>query len=88
MLSKDFQSLSAGARLLYMSMAMEAAGKIEFEFPLSVAVNHGFSESSFRRYAKELINAEFITSNSGRATREPNRYRFTEKWKVGGKTKQ
>ena len=71
-----------------MSMAMEAAGKFDFEFPLSVAINHGFHESSFRRYTKELINADFITANSGMATREPNRYRFTEKWKINGKAKQ
>lgn len=80
--SKAYQSLSSGAVRLYFAMAMEASGKIEFQFPLSVAKKHGFSQASFRRYITELEKSKFITINSGRTTREPNIYRFSFLWKL------
>ena len=81
LLSKKFQKISQGARLLYFAMAMESAGKIEFVFPLKQATKHGFKEMSFRRYIKELTDSGFITVTSGANTREPNIYKFSFEWK-------
>ena len=80
--SKAFQELSTGARALYLCMAMEAAGRIEFMLTLSTAKKLGFSQASFRRYVAELAEKGFISINSGRTTREPNIYRFILRWKL------
>ena len=81
-MSKEWQELSAGARLLYLSMAMEAAGLQQFVFPLAVAKKHGFCAGSFRRYIPELIEHGFIELvKSGKETRTKNVYCFAFGWK-------
>lgn len=83
----SFLSLTANARLLYLAMCMEAAEKRQFEFPKRAAEKYGFSESTFRRCVKELMQNGFIVVNSGRTTREPNIYQFVNDWKTEPKRK-
>lgn len=83
LLSKEFQSLHAGAAHLYLCMAMEAGGKREFTFPAASATKYGIALNSFDRFKKELINSGFIRiKDSGRTTREKNIYEFLFDWKA------
>lgn len=85
LLSKEFQSLHAGAQSLYLCMAMEAGGKREFTFPAKAATKYGIAENSFSRFKKELIASGFIrVKASGRTTREKNIYEFVFGWKERG----
>lgn len=80
--ANTFLKLTAGARILYLAMAMEAGGKREFQFTKGCAANkYGIPSSSFRRGVDELSQAGFITISSGQLTREPNIYRFSFGWK-------
>jgi len=82
LLSEKVQALSPGARFMFLSMAMEAAGKREFTFSRSTAQKFGISETTAARYLKELLAAGFIeTVSSGRFARVPNVYRFSLVWK-------
>ncbi len=81
MLSPRFQRLSAGARVLYLSMCMDSAGRREFTFTLSSARKYGFPQTSFRRYVEELIEESFLERESGANARLPNLYRFNLRWK-------
>jgi len=82
LLSKSVQELSPGARFMYLSMAMESAGKREFTFSRSTAQKFGISETTAARYIKELSSSGFIEVVScGRYARVPNVYRFSLKWK-------
>lgn len=80
LLSKRFQSLSAGARWLYLSMAMESGGRREFIFPLSSAKKYGISPSGLRRYSAELSTAGYLSFISMKSLRAPNVYRFDFAW--------
>ena len=82
LLSEAFQALSAGARGLYLCMALEAGGRRGFTFPLAAAKKYGFSATSFRRYVDELEAASFIVKHSGANVRQPNDYEFTFGWKM------
>ena len=81
LLAKSFQTMSAGARVLYLCMMMEAGGKKRFQFPLKAANKYGFASASFRRYVNELISAGVIARDSGANVRQPNVYEFTYGWK-------
>ena len=82
LLSKRVQTLSTGARITYLCMAMESAGKQTFEFPKTAAEKYGIPVASFRRYVDELVAGGYIHRVSGRASQQPNQYRFsTERWK-------
>ena len=85
LLSKVFQSLSVGARQLYLCMALESGGKRNFEFPLASAKKYGIPQTSFRRYVDELIEAKFILRFSNANLRQPNQYEFTSAWKPDNK---
>lgn len=76
LLSKRFQSLSAGARWLYLSMAMESGGRREFIFPLSAAKKYGISSTCLRRQIAELKANGLLQVDCMRCIREPNVYRF------------
>ena len=76
LLSKRFQSLSAGARWLYLSMAMESGGRREFIFPLSSAKKYGISSTCLRRQIAELKASGLLQVDCMRCIREPNVYRF------------
>lgn len=82
LLSKAVQELSPGAKCLYLAMTLEAGGKREFSFPRSAAKKHGFAETSFSRYVKELTEKKFLeVVFSGRFSHEKNLYRFSLDWK-------
>lgn len=84
MLSGRFSGLSVGGRWTYLCMCLEAAGKAEFEFPLSAAKKYSIPSTSLRRYIDELHKKGFISVvSNGSVQRMPNRYRFEAKWKVG-----
>ena len=76
-----FVRLSAGAKYLYICMAMEAGGKRKFEFTRTAAKKYGICSSTLRRNIDELIDAGFIIRDSGWTVREPNRYSFSYQWK-------
>ena len=82
LLSKEVQDLSPGARLMYLAMAMESAGKREFTFSRSTAQKFGISETTAARYIKELSSSGFIEMVScGRFARVANVYRVSMNWK-------
>lgn len=82
-LSKEVQSLSTGARWLYLSMAVEAGGKREFTFKHSSAKKYGVSSTSYDRFLKELKDGKFIekVDDESLAQYAPGRYRFVFDWK-------
>lgn len=76
-----FTALPHLAQLVYLHMCMAAAGRIEFMFPYSV-YSCFCSKGGFAKAEKALVNGGFIEKvESGRTTREPNKYRFSVKWK-------
>lgn len=82
LLSDKVQTLSPGARFMYLSMAMESAGKREFTFSRSTTQKFGISETTAARYIKELSSSGFIeTVSCGRFARVPNVYCFSFAWK-------
>ncbi len=84
LLSRDFQTLTAGARWLYLCMTMEAGGKREFAFSHSAAKKYGIPGSSFDRQIQELKEAGFVevVPDEDRAQFAPNRFRFCFGWKM------
>lgn len=82
LLSKKFQALRPGARMLYLSMAMESGGRRGFQFPLSAARKYGLPSTSLRRYVRELTEEGFLTVQSNRNLRAPNLYAFTSHWQL------
>ena len=84
LLSAKFQSLTASAIHLYICMAMESAGRIDFVFPLKAAKKYGFSATTFRSKVTELQEQGFIKLvSSGKCIRKANQYRFDFSWKGG-----
>ena len=81
LLSKDFQSISSGARFMYLCMAMESGGQREFIFPQSAAKKYGIPPASMRRYIDELVTGGYIEKQSMANLRQPNEYRFSRVWK-------
>ena len=79
--AEAFRSLHMGARYLYFCMAMESAGKRNFQFPTSAAKKYGISSSSFWAYVQELFAGGFIEYRSNKHLRRANDYRFSEVWK-------
>lgn len=83
LLSDKMKALSYGARYLYLCMAMEAAGRREFEFPKKAAEKYGFPCRTFNRLKAELVEAGLISVlASGRTTREKNIYSFRIDWQT------
>ena len=79
--TNPYVRLSAGAKYLYLCMAMEAAGQRSFEFTRVTAEKYGICNSNLRRNVAELIEAGFIKCNSGKNVRLPNEYEFCFDWK-------
>ena len=76
--SKKYNDLTLSAQKLYICMALESKGHIEFMFPQSTALDYGFSAATFNRAKDDLIkNGFIILKSSGRLTREKNEYRFS-----------
>ncbi len=82
-MSDAFKRLTAGAQSCYLAMALEAAGRIDFSFPLHIAKKFGISNSSLRRHIEELESAGFIEVVERNAnSRTANAYRFAFGWKM------
>lgn len=84
LLDKRFQALSAGARQLYICIALESGGKQEVEFPHGAARKYGFASTSFDRYVKELQNHGFLEKvGAGNFWQyAPSVFRFSVSWKL------
>lgn len=78
---RTFQELSPGAKVTYLAMMMECAGRREFQFPHAAARKYNIPPRSFDRYMRELVMSGFISCQSGANTREPNVYAFQFGWK-------
>ena len=78
-----FTALKPGARLVYLTMVMAAAGKREFNFPrASYTGLYGLSHNIVCNAIPDLVKAGFIqVKRSGKNTRTPNIYRFVSTWK-------
>ena len=76
-----FQSLSPGAKHVYLAMCLECGGRRSFTFPHLSARKYGIPARSFDRYTAELLAAGFISKVSGAATRTPNEFNFEFAWK-------
>lgn len=81
LLSKEFQSLTAGAQMMYLCMALESGGRMNFIFPQAAAKKYGFPPASMRRYIKELQEKNLISVQSMANLRQPNEYSFSLVWK-------
>ena len=82
LLSKKFQSLGTGARLLYLCMAMESGGRRTFLLPRTAAKKYGVPSTSLRRYIKQLADGGFIKVTSNKNLRKPNVYEFSSAWRT------
>lgn len=82
LLSKKFQSLGTGARLLYLCMAMESGGRRTFLLPRTAAKKYGVPSTSLRRYIKQLADGGFIKVSSNKNLRKPNVYEFSSAWRT------
>lgn len=80
--SKTFQSLSHTTRNVYFAMLVESKGFKEFEFSRTTSARYGFSDKTTRRAINRLIEQKFIVKKqSGKNTRTPNKYEFSQEWK-------
>lgn len=84
-MSKEFQTLTSGAGLLYLYMTMESGGRREFTFTHGTGKKYGVAPYSYDRYVKELQEKKFIERLEGTdiAQYTPGKYRFCFGWKVG-----
>ena len=84
MQSPKFNSLTAGARLCYISMTIEAKGNRCFEFARKTAERYGIPQRTLVRNVQELVSAGFLLCRSGRSTRTASEYEFSIDWKIKG----
>lgn len=84
MQSPEFNSLTAGARLCYISMTIEAKGNRRFEFARKTAERYGIPQRTLVRNVQELVSAGFLLCRSGRSTRTASEYEFSIDWKIKG----
>ena len=84
LLNKQFQNLSAGARMLYICVANESGGEREVRFSHGAARKYGIPSTSFDRHIKELREKGFITLTGGMdyGRFQANVYRFSLDWKT------
>lgn len=82
-LAKELHEISAGARWLYLCLAMESGGNRDFIFTHGAAKKYGVPTSSFDRQVKELKEHGFIelVEDENMAQFAPNKYRFSFAWK-------
>lgn len=84
LLDRRFQDLSAGARWLYLCLAMEAGGKRSVSFSRGVtAKKYGIPKNNFTRHCLELENSGFIQriENGDFLQFAPAAYEFALEWK-------
>lgn len=84
LLDRRFQNLSAGARWLYLCLAMEAGGKRSVSFSRGVtARKYGIAKNTFTRHCSELEEAGFIQriEDGDFLQFAPATYKFSLDWK-------
>lgn len=83
LLSREFQELGAGAKELYICMAMESGGKREFTFTHGAAKKYGITKTSFDRYKEKLIASKYIEPIYDAECKQysPCRFKFLFDWK-------
>ena len=75
--SPKFQRLTSGARMVYLSMCMEAVGKPEFTFPAATMAEYNMPRKSCQRHIQELIEAGFVRKREhDKGIFHPNEYEF------------
>nr|WP_300186165.1 hypothetical protein [uncultured Agathobaculum sp.] len=80
--SEAWKTLPSSTTKLLLCMMYVANGKQHFQFPCHLAVQCGFSRSSFWRYRDELIAYGFIeVVANNKLQRRNNVYGFCSKWK-------
>lgn len=80
--SEAWNTLPSSTTKLLLCMMYVANGKQHFQFPCHLAVQCGFSRSSFWRYRDELIAYGFIeVVANNKLQRRNNVYGFCSKWK-------
>lgn len=87
LLDPTFRSLSRGAQMLYLCMALESGGKSIFQLSKGAAKRkYGCAPTSFDRYRRELEVNGFvrIIESETRGQYEANTYAFTDTWKQRG----
>lgn len=82
-LAKELHEISAGARWLYLCLAMESGENRDFIFTHGAAKKYGVRTSSFDRQVKELKEHGFIelVEDENMSQFAPNKYRFSFAWK-------
>ena len=83
LLDKKYQTLTGGAKHLYICMAMESGGARTFEFSHGSAKKYGIASSTFERNTKELIDQGFICLEESpeRGQYAKNVFTFSFAWK-------
>ena len=78
-----FKTLTSGAQMIYLCMAMEAGEQQEVTFSCSTAQKYGIGKNVLPRAIKELIQAGFIeiADNLSYKQFKPTVYRFIIDWK-------
>lgn len=87
LLDLTFKSLSRGAQMLYLCMALESGGKSTFQLSKGAAKRkYGCAPTSFDRYRRELEVNGFvrIIESETRGQYEANTYAFSDAWKQRG----
>ena len=87
LLDSTFKSISRGAQMLYLCMAMESGDKSTFKMSKGAAKRkYGYAPTSFDRYRKELESDGFIrvVESETRGQYEANTYTFSAEWKQRG----
>lgn len=87
LLDSTFRSLSRGAQMLYLCMALESGGKSIFQLSKGAAKRkYGCAPTSFDRYRRELEVNGFvrIIESETRGQYEANTYAFSDTWKQHG----
>ncbi len=84
LLSDTFQNISAGARWLYLCMALEAGGRQTVKFSHGSAKKYGIPYTTFDRTVKILREAGFIEliEDEDHSQFRANEFRFSSQWKA------
>lgn len=78
-----FKTLTSGAQILFLCMAMESGGKREVAFSRSTAQKYGITKNALPRGIKELKENGFIEISKDFSYEQykPTVYRFIFDWK-------
>lgn len=84
LLSRDFQKLTSGARVMYLALCMESGGGRETTFTHGDGKKYGIKKTSFDRHIKELCDAGFIerVEDENLMQYTPSAFRFSLAWRT------